>query len=266
MNERKEQPSEKGEPEMKRKRSLIVEPDMSSLPRERREEEEEEQDSPPFTTLTESLRLTKREKPSEKQLRYAQNEAEKKGKEIPKGFSIDKKTTLYMNKHGQTWVPDIDCLRQRITIVAHCNEAGHRGFEVTARRVREIFWWQGLDRDVRQFVKQCAHCLKVRGGHTVPRPLGKTVHAKRAHVMLHLDWFYCQPADRQSDKQYVLVMKDDFSKHVKLYAAETCNAEETVKALSWYGADTGGIPPYLVSDGASHFVNETVQRFLEKTE
>ena len=42
-------------------------PTVRKLQLSRREEdlEEEEQDSPPFTTLTESLRLTKREKPSE---------------------------------------------------------------------------------------------------------------------------------------------------------------------------------------------------------
>eukprot|EP00903_Cladosiphon_okamuranus_P017345 g15980.t1 len=54
--------------------------------------------------------------------------------------------------------------------------------------------WATVDKEgfaiVRDFVKQCLHCMDSKAGEMVPRPLGATVHGKRPGEVLHFDYLH----------------------------------------------------------------------------
>ena len=43
---------------------------------------------------------------------------------------------------------------------------------------------------VREFVRQCLHCVDTRAGEIVPRPYGDTVHGTAPGEVVHFDFLY----------------------------------------------------------------------------
>ena len=69
-------------------------------------------------------------------------------------------------------------------------EAGHRGVAATLVRLQEYCVWQGMEVQVREFVRQCLHCADSRAGDVVPRPFGETVHGTTPNEVVHFDYLY----------------------------------------------------------------------------
>ena len=43
---------------------------------------------------------------------------------------------------------------------------------------------------IREFVRQCLHCVDTRAGEIVPRPIGDTVHSTAPGEVVHFDSLY----------------------------------------------------------------------------
>ena len=74
-----------------------------------------------------------------------------------------------------SWIQDSDKqLQVRLMICAHMRDAGHRGVAATLVRLQEFCVSSGLEAQMREFVRQCLHCVDTRSGDVVPCPLGET--------------------------------------------------------------------------------------------
>jgi hypothetical protein len=72
------------------------------------------------------------------------------------GFSIHQGL---IKKGNQLWVGHNSALRTKLIYVLHDSAlGGHSGIMATYQRVKKAFYWQGLKRDVEDFVKQCCIC------------------------------------------------------------------------------------------------------------
>ena len=87
------------------------------------------------------------------------------------------------------WIPDdAKVLRLlRLKVSGHMQEAGRRGSAATLQRIKYYCCWTGMAADVRDFVKQCLHCVDSKAGEMVPRPFGETVHGTRVGEVLQFD-------------------------------------------------------------------------------
>ena len=147
-------------------------------------------------------------------------------------------------------------LQQRLCVIAHQGASGHRRIAATTKAVADKFMWKTLVTDVEAFVRACLHCMCV-DGEMVPRPLGSALHAEKPNELIHFDWL-SMPKSR-SGLKHVLVVKDDMSGFVQLYATESADAAATAQSLmSWF--TTFGCVDTWVSDGGSHFKNEVVEK------
>ena len=140
------------------------------------------------TVDAELLRFEPDDFPSVEDIRQAQVKHLTRHDKMSFALTLGTTTRVWSDPAGRIFVPDANSLRQRLCVLAHQGEAGHRGIDNTLRLLRERFVWMGLDADVGTFVRQCLHCLKVRGGRTVPRPWGDTLHANGPHQVLHFDF------------------------------------------------------------------------------
>ena len=48
---------------------------------------------------------------------------------------------------------------------------GHSGVAVTIKRITSFFWWKGVSRDVRNFIKECLICQQYKADISTPRGL-----------------------------------------------------------------------------------------------
>eukprot|EP00918_Siedleckia_nematoides_P015623 GHVU01033821.1.p1 GENE.GHVU01033821.1~~GHVU01033821.1.p1 ORF type:complete len:257 (+),score=17.26 GHVU01033821.1:363-1133(+) len=73
----------------------------------------------------------------------------------------------------------------RILVVAHSYEGLHCSQDATIHLVRQKFYWLGMYKDIRHFVRSCLHCLRGSSTKVIPRPLGETLSATPKRSLAH---------------------------------------------------------------------------------
>eukprot|EP00171_Calliarthron_tuberculosum_P022172 IDg22172t1 len=165
--------------------------------------------------------------------------------------------SLLVDKNGRVWIPNdkVD-IQLRICIVGHTSEAGHRGAMATEDAIRSVYVWSSLSEDVKNFTRHCIHCISTTGGDRVPRPFGPAHHGTQANDLLQFD--YLELPQSNTGSKYILLLRDDFLSFVWLFPFAEANAENSAEAiLEW--CSTFNKPKGLMSDGGSHFKNETLR-------
>ena len=70
---------------------------------------------------------------------------------------------------GHLCVPNVGELRQHIFIEAHKSRYSiHPGATKMYRDLLEVFWWNGMKRDIVDFVAKCPNCQQVKVEHHKP--------------------------------------------------------------------------------------------------
>ena len=156
------------------------------------------------------------------------------------------------------WIPpDSSDLQLRICIVAHTSAAGHRGKESTLHHIQQFFFWETLKIDVHRFVNACLHCVSTLRGGREPRPYGPALHGLAPNDLLQFD--FLEMCDSATGMKYILMVRDDFSGYSWLVPFANADSENAADGLlEW--SSTFTIPKGLMTDGGSHFRNETVRR------
>ncbi|XP_058223101.1 uncharacterized protein LOC131332818 [Rhododendron vialii] len=85
------------------------------------------------------------------------------GKTLP-GWTIEKDNSLRFK--GKVFVPNIGTLREGVLREAHhSNFAVHPGGTKIYHDLRRTYWWEGMKKDVAQFVSTCLVCQQVKAEH-----------------------------------------------------------------------------------------------------
>jgi hypothetical protein len=159
---------------------------------------------------------------------------------------------------GKVWIPSKNKeLVLRHLITAHCGIAGHRGISVTLKNLEDVVYWEGMETDVQDFVRDtCLCCIKCKTGAVIPRAWGETLHATDRAKLLMFDFLYIGslPKASKHDYQYILVLKDGYSGLVELIPCASAEHEIVVQSILLWCA-RGGYPELLQSDQGSHFKN-----------
>jgi transposase InsO family protein len=165
---------------------------------------------------------------------------------------------------ARVWIPAVDDLRVRITVIAHGGAAGHRGWQATLASIREWFIWPGMQKDVKDLCTKCLHCLPVRGGRRIPRPMATAGHATEPNQMIHFDWLYMgEELEDDDSAKYVLCLKDDWSGFTELVWSATATADVVVKHLdAWFSRF--GVVLNWVSDQGTHFTAAVMKELARK--
>lgn len=152
-------------------------------------------------------------------------------------------------------------IRTDIIERAHASRlAGHSGSFKTAERVRELFWWPGLDADVQQHLQHCHTCMSITNKGALPSaPNQFFPPCSGPNQRIHADLFGPLKSGSSSNS-YVLVVTDAFSKFVRLTKLEGKDAITVAKALV-DDVYVFGCPKVIVTDQGNEFCNE-LQRNL----
>lgn len=114
--------------------------------------------------------------------------------------------------------------------------------------------------DIFVFVASCIHCSSTKGGDTVPRPFGPSVHGTCPNDFVQFD--YIDLVLAYSGEKYVLLVQDNHSRYAWFYPSTSTSADTVASTLvHWCAAF--GTPGMLMSDGPTHFKNK-VLRLLAK--
>ena len=71
-----------------------------------------------------------------------------------------------LHYQGRLCVPDVGEFRQHILAKAHNSRYSiHPGASKMYRYLREFYWWNGMKRDIEDFVSKCPNCQQVKVEH-----------------------------------------------------------------------------------------------------
>ncbi|WMV30034.1 hypothetical protein MTR67_023419 [Solanum verrucosum] len=132
---------------------------------------------------------------------------------------------------GRLCVPDLIELRQHILTEPHNSRYSiHPGATKMYRDMREVYWWNGMKRDIADFVAKCPNCKQVKVEHHKPGGMTQEIDIPTwKWEVINMDFITGLPRTRrQHDSIWVIVDRVTKSSHF-LEIKTTDSAEDYAK-------------------------------------
>ncbi|KAH0757858.1 hypothetical protein KY290_021351 [Solanum tuberosum] len=100
---------------------------------------------------------------------------------------------------GRLCVPMVDELQERIMEEAHSSRYSiHPGTTKMYRDLREVYWWNGMKKDIAEFVAKCPNCQQVKVKHQRPGGLAQRIELLEwKWEMINMDFITGLPRSRR---------------------------------------------------------------------
>ena len=71
--------------------------------------------------------------------------------------------------HNRLCVPNVNDLRSSILAETHGSQYSiHAGATKMYQDLKDVYWWEGMNRDISMFVEKCLNCKQVKAEHLKP--------------------------------------------------------------------------------------------------
>ncbi|XP_035258821.1 protein NYNRIN-like [Anguilla anguilla] len=161
---------------------------------------------------------------------------------------------LYTGNDIPVWIPPTE-LRNDILYHIH-NQGGHLGIEKTKDRLKNMFWWPDVDKNVKDYCTNCLTCAQIN-----PSPVKRkgrlrpTCLAEGPWTNLQIDYVGPLPAAR-GGYRYILIIIDTFTKWIEAFPIKSDTASATARVLWEQVYCRWGLPLSLESDRGTHFTGK----------
>ena len=95
------------------------------------------------------------------------------------------------------------------------DEAGHQGQRWTPYLTRQRFYWLGMERDVKEYVRCCHHCVFSKSPEPEARAPLESVKTSRPLELVCIDFWSAEDSSNKSLD--ILVVTDHFTKLAQAY-------------------------------------------------
>ena len=189
---------------------------------------------------------------AQEDVEYREFVARVRGGGLP-GFKEEK--GLVVSEDGRIHVLRDDVLRTLLLSEAHDSRlGGHFGEMRTLEKMRRVWAWKGLARDVAEYVRSCPRCQVVKTDTGKRKGQLMPILAPEPWHTLTMDFVGGFAPARRTGRTYCLVMVDKFSKYVTLEpVSEDVTAEETANILLRRIIAPFGSPVKIISDRGPQF-------------
>ena len=142
--------------------------------------------------------------------------------------------------------------------------AGHQGIERTFEAIHKLFYWPKMNNDVRQYVKSCDTCQRIKASQQVPAGLLQPLPIPaQPWDQVSMDFITQLPKTR-SGFDAIVVFVDTFSKMVHLVPTKTtATAPDTAKIFFDHVFKLHGLPKSIVSDRDAKFTSRFWQSLFK---
>jgi len=186
-----------------------------------------------------------------------QNQAS--GQDAAGSLSGDKKKLEFID------VPVIPASLQKkmLRLFHDCPEAGHLGVKKTQHRLVNRVFWNGMKKDIKEYIGSCDVCQRVKYDNKKPCGLmGNANFAKSIFEKVYIDFLGPFPPS-VCRNQYLLVVQDEVSKWVELIPMRTATAKRVVKCLQDIFCHFG-FPKLILSDNGVQFTSQLMSKFVKE--
>jgi hypothetical protein len=171
-----------------------------------------------------------------------------------KGFTL---TDGLIRFKGTIWLGNHKEAHQDVILALHDSGiGGHSGVKATYHKIRNLFAWPGMRKDIEQYVADCAICKKAKAEHCkLPGLLQPLPIPDQAWTVISLDFIEGLPKSNSFDT--ILVVIDKFSKYGHFIPMKHPFTALTVaKAFMDNIYKLHGLPQCIISDRDMIFTGE----------
>lgn len=159
------------------------------------------------------------------------------------------------------WIP-INLRNQVIRRFHDVPVASHGGIYKTLDLIRRNFYWPGMVRDVRQYVKDCEICKTTKASNFIMKPpMGKHITSIRPFQRLYIDILGPYPRSK-SGHIGLLIVLDHLTKFHWVCPLKKFTSSVIRDFLETHIFHVYGVPEYVVSDNGSQFKANEFNAFL----
>ena len=152
-------------------------------------------------------------------------------------------------------------------ILSACHSSpsvGHLGVAKTSEKIKERFYWPGLQADTKPFVSQCPECQKRSG------PPKKYHHSliewQASYPFHHIGIDFSGPLPMSNGNKHILVIGDHFTKWYEAIPLPDETAVLTANALVDHWISRFGCPHRLHSDQGRNFESKLFEQLIQLLE
>jgi hypothetical protein len=169
------------------------------------------------------------------------------------GYSLSDGVIRFQNG---IWIGPNTALQTKLISSFHTSDlGGHSGIHDTYQRLKKLFYWQGMKKDVDSFVKQCLVCQKAKHelckypGLLQPLPIPQ-------HSWLDISMDFIEGLPISHVYSVILVVVDRFSKYSHFFPLKHPYTTHSVaQVLLDNIAKMHGVPRSIASDRDRVFTN-----------
>ncbi|KAJ8388188.1 hypothetical protein AAFF_G00136540 [Aldrovandia affinis] len=168
------------------------------------------------------------------------------------------KNIISRKKSFQYMVPA--ALREKVLQGVH-GEAGHQGQQRTLSLARQRFYWHGLDKDVKEYVRCCRRCVFSKSPEPEVRAPLESIITTRPLELVCIDFWSAEDSSNKSVD--VLVVTDHFTKLAQAYPCSNQSANVVARQLWNNFFCTYGFPERVHSDQGANFESSLIAEMLQ---
>lgn len=139
--------------------------------------------------------------------------------------------------------------------------AGHQGQSRTLYLARQRFFWVGMEREVRDYVKCCKRCVVSKTPEPEGRAPFESVKTTRPLELVCVDFWFAEDCHGKSVD--VLVVTDHFTKMAHAFACHDQSAKQVARQLWDRYFCVYGFPERLHADQGANFESQLIQELLQ---
>ena len=151
-------------------------------------------------------------------------------------------------------------LKNRIIVNIH-DEILHHGYNKLVNKIRERYYWVGMFRDVKLFLKSCSVC---QSNKTASKHFSKIkpIESKRFNDIISID--IEGPIRRsRSGKRYIVTIQDHYAKYLVMVPSSNIRTETIVRILVDNWIYVFGPPRSILSDRGTQFTSELYEILMK---
>lgn len=153
----------------------------------------------------------------------------------------------------------------RSTIQKQCHDApsgGHLGRHKTLTKIKQSFYWPGMDKDVRRWCASCPDCAKRKKYGKTPRAPMQVTGAGDPGERVAMDILGPVPTSNRGNK-YILVIQDYFTKWAEAIPIPDMEAKTVAQAFIDNYVTKYGAPRTLHTDQGRQFESRLFKQLCD---
>lgn len=167
------------------------------------------------------------------------------------------KDAITKRKTYQYVVPS--ALKEKVLRGVH-DEAGHQGQSRTLYLSRQRFYWHGMERDIRGYVRCCRRCVLSKSPAPEARAPLESITTSRPFELVCIDFWSAEDSSNKSLD--VLVVTDHFTKLAQAYLCPNQSAKVVAQQLWNNFFCVYGFPERIHSDQGANFESSLIAEML----